>query len=282
MMMDTHEDADGRMVPGLTVYICEGCQEGYHLHCIWDCYGSAAEASDRGLSSASWTDPALDLVAHSSCSVWCCGDCVEGNRWGVRSLVESMLTFGTTQCSAKSATYSALTHFHADTTSPEACFVHGRVPLGADPHGNTKDAGLVDDLRRQQGRRLAGGGEPRSKLPRLSELQPMTGKNWYRPDMTAEHHAATAKHWLVRAPLSFCQETATRGRAGSRAAFADLAARAKQRRLFIEPCVRDPLMVAPLDQGPHPHFKLPQAQGWDLLRYANAVGWLEQTEVRRT
>ena len=100
--------------------------------------------------------------------------------------------------------------------------------------------------------------------------------------MTAEHHAVTAKHRRVRAPLSFCQETAACGRAGSRAAFADLAARAKQRWLFVEPCVREPLMVTPLGQDPHPHFKLLQVQGWDLRRYASAVGWLEQTEVRRT
>ena len=51
--------------------------------------------------------------------------------------------------------------------------------------------------------------------------------------------------------------------------------------MFVEPCVRDPLMVTPLDQDPHPHFKLPQAQGWDLRRYANAVGWLERMEARR-
>ena len=61
-----------------------------------------------------------------------------------------MLTFGTTWRSAKSATYSVLTHFHADTTSPEACFVHGCVPPGPDPHGNIKDEGLVVDLRRRQ------------------------------------------------------------------------------------------------------------------------------------
>ena len=64
----------------------------------------------------------------------------------------------TTKCSAKSATYSALTHFHADTTSPEAGFLHGCVPSGADPHGNIKDEGLVDDLRRRQLNLTASGG----------------------------------------------------------------------------------------------------------------------------
>ena len=60
-----------------------------------------------------------------------------------------MLTFGTTKCSAKSAAYSVLTHFHADTTSLHgACFLHGRVPLGADLHSNLKDEGPVDDLQR--------------------------------------------------------------------------------------------------------------------------------------
>ena len=137
--MDTHEGADGRAVPGLAVYICEGCHEGYHSHCIRDCYGLPGGQSSRGLSDVSWTDPALVAC----CSVWRCGDCVEGDRWGVCSLVESMLTFSTTQCSVKSATYSVLTHFHANSTSLEACFVHGCVPRGADPHGNIKDEGLV-------------------------------------------------------------------------------------------------------------------------------------------
>ena len=91
-------------------------------------------------------------------------------------------------------------------------------------HGNIKDEGLVDDLRRQQGRRLAEGADPHSKLPHLSDLQPTTVRNWYRPDMTAEHHAATAKDWLVRAPLSFHQETAACGCTGSHAAFGALAA----------------------------------------------------------
>ena len=115
------------------------------------------------------------------------------------------LTFSTTKCSAKSATYSVLTHFHADVTSPEACFLHGRVPSGADPHGNIKDEGIVDDLRRRQSRRLAEGGDPHSKLPRLLELTPMTGKLWYRPDMTAEHHAATVEPWGKYAPHSFAR-----------------------------------------------------------------------------
>ena len=255
--MDAHKGVDGLSVPGLTVFICEGCQGGYHSHCIRDRLRPVAELLDHALWDVSWTDP--DLVeCHST---WRCGTCVEDNRWGVRSLVESMLTCSNTACSEKSASYSVLTHFHADTTSPEACFLHGCVPPGADPHGNIKDEGLVDVLRHRQNRRLEEGSDPHSKLPHLSELQPTTGKNWYRPDMTAEHHAATAKHWIVRAPLSFRQETATHGRAGSRAAFADLAARAKQRWLFVEPCVRDPLMVTPLDQGLHPHFKPLQAQG---------------------
>ena len=79
-------------------------------------------------------------------STWRCGECVEDDRWGVRSLAESMLTFGSARCSARSATYSVLTYFHADTRLPEACFLHGRVPPGADPDGNIKDGGLVDDL----------------------------------------------------------------------------------------------------------------------------------------
>ena len=31
-------------------------------------------------------------------------------------------------------------------TSLGACFLQGCVPLGADPHSNTKDEGLVDNL----------------------------------------------------------------------------------------------------------------------------------------
>ena len=140
-----------------------------------------------------------------------------------------MLTFGNTQCSEKSATYSVLTYFHADATSPEACFLHGRVPPGADPHGSIKDVSLVDDLRRRQNRRLTEGGDTHSKLPRLLELQSTTGKHWYRPHMTAEHHAVTIRHWEMRAPLSFREETAARGQAGSRTTFATLAG------LFVEP-----------------------------------------------
>ena len=182
---DAHGNEDGRSVSGLAVYICEGCQEGYHSHCIQDGLSLAAAMPGRGLSGVSWSDPSL--VERRS--TWRCGDCADEDRWGVRSLVESMLTFGTTKCSAKSATYSVLTHFHADTTSPEACFLHGRVPPGADPHGNIEDEGLVDDLRRRQSRRLAEGSDPHSKLPRLLELTPTTGKlikHSYRPDMTAE------------------------------------------------------------------------------------------------
>ena len=131
---------------------------------------------------------------------------------------------------------------------------------------------VVDDLRRRQNRWLAEGGDPHSKLPRLLDLQPTTGSLWYRPDMTAEHHALTARHWHTRAPLIFRQETAARGRAGSRSAFAALAACVKQQWLFVEPCMWGPLMVTPLGHGPHLHFKLPQAQGWALKRYDNAVG----------
>ena len=174
--MDAHEDEDGRQVSGLAVYICEGCQEGYHSHCIRDGLSTAATRPGHGLSEISWSDPSL--VERRS--TWRCGDCVEGDRWGVRSLVESMLTFSTTQCSAKSATYSVLNHFHADTTSPEACFLHGRVPPGADPYGNIKDEGLVDDLRRRQRLRLAEGSDPHSKLPRLN-----IGRN--------VHHLASAR-----------------------------------------------------------------------------------------
>ena len=193
------------------------------------------------------------------------------NRWGVKKLVESTLTFSTLKCSAQSGTYSVLTHFHADTTSPEMCFVHGRVPPGADPHGEIKDESLVDDLRGRQRLRLAEGGDPHSKLPRLLELKPTTGKLWYRPDMTAEQHAATVQHWEARAPLGFRQMTAPRGRAGSRTNFSTLAARAKQRWLLVEPCVRDPLMVTPLGPSPHPHFKPPPEHGWALQCYDREV-----------
>ena len=118
--MDAHKDEDGRQVSGPAVHICEGCQGGYHSQCIRD------ELSAGRVSAVSWSDPSL--VERRS--TWRCGDCVEDDRWGVRSLVESMVTFGTARCSAKSATYSVLTHFHADTTSPEACFLHGCVPAG--------------------------------------------------------------------------------------------------------------------------------------------------------
>ena len=195
--------------------------------------------------------------------------------------MESMLTFSTTWCSAKSATYFVLTHFHADAPSLEACFVHGCVPPGADPHGNIKEEGLVVDLRRRQDRRLAEGGDPHSKLPRLLDLPPTTGKFWFRPDMTAEHHAATIQHWGKRAPHSFRQATVPRGQAGSRTSFDTLAARAKQQWLFVEPCMREPLMVTPLESNSHPHFKPPPAQGWALKCYENEVADLRKNEAKR-
>ena len=90
--MDAHEDDDGRQVAGLAVHICEGCQEGYHSHCIRDGLNAAATSPDH-LSSVSWSDPSL-VERHST---WRCGDCVKENRWGVKRLVESMLTFNTAQ-----------------------------------------------------------------------------------------------------------------------------------------------------------------------------------------
>ena len=90
-------------------------------------------------------------------STWRCGVCVTQDRWGVRSLGESMLTFGSTLCSAKSAVYSVLTYYHADSHLPKASFLHGCVPPGA-PAGNIKDQGLVDELRQRQNRRRARGG----------------------------------------------------------------------------------------------------------------------------
>ena len=124
---------------------------------------------------------------------------------------------------------------------------------------------LVDDLRCRQNRRLADGGNPHSKLPRLKllDLKPTTGDFWNRPDIAAEQHAVAAKHWLKRAPLGFRREVATRGRAGSRATFATLAARAKQQWLFV--------VITPLEHDVYPHFKPPAAQGWALGRYVNSV-----------
>ena len=55
-----------------------------------------------------------------------------------------------------------------------------------------------------------------SKLPQLLDLTPTMGDFWYHLDMTAEHHAATARHWLMCAPLSFCQGAAACSQAGSR------------------------------------------------------------------
>ena len=89
-----------------------------------------------------------------------------------------MLTFSNALCPAKPAVYSVLTYVHAVSQLPEASFLHGRVPAGADPDGNIKDPGLVDALGRRQGRRLACGGDPHSKLPRLLGLKPTTGDFW--------------------------------------------------------------------------------------------------------
>ena len=86
---------------------------------------STATLPGCGLSDVLWSDPAL--VEHGS--TWRCRECVEDDRWGVCSLAESMLTFSSTQCSAKSAAYSVLTYFHAGTTQPEVCFLHAVVSL---------------------------------------------------------------------------------------------------------------------------------------------------------
>ena len=140
--------------------------------------------------------------------MWCCSDCVAVDHWGVHCLVESTVTFSTIQCSAKSATYSVLTHFHADTDEPEPCFLHGHVPPGADPSGNIKDASLVDNLHQHQHLWMAEGGDPHLKLHCLLEIAPMTGKHWYWPDMTVEHHVLTAQDWEQHALLSFHMQTA--------------------------------------------------------------------------
>jgi hypothetical protein len=75
--MDAHEDDEGRSVSGLDVFICEGCQDGYHSHCVCD------GLNDGTLSAESWSDPSL--VGRRS--TWRCGDCVAADRWGVRRLV---------------------------------------------------------------------------------------------------------------------------------------------------------------------------------------------------
>ena len=122
------------------------------------------------------------------------------DRWGARSLGESMLTLGNAFCSSRSAVYSVLTCYHPNSRPPETSFLHSRLPPGADPDGNIKGLGLVGDLRRRQGRRLAcsGTNDPHSKLPRLLDLKSTTGDFWNRPDMTVGHHVVTSRHWLTQ------------------------------------------------------------------------------------
>ena len=134
---------DGQTVPGLVVYICKGCQEGYHSHCTWGCYGPAAEVSDHGLSDVLWTDPALVTC----CSIWCSGvvlRAIAGEFACWWSLCSHLAPLSAQQ--GLPCTLFSLTSTLADTTSLEACFVHSHVPLVADPHGNIKDEGLVVDL----------------------------------------------------------------------------------------------------------------------------------------
>ena len=71
-MMDTHKNDDSCPVSDLAVYICEGCQDSYHLHCVHD------GLSDGTVSAVSWSDPLLV----GCCSMWRCGDCAEADRWG--------------------------------------------------------------------------------------------------------------------------------------------------------------------------------------------------------
>ena len=61
--MDVHEDDDGRPVSGLAVYICEGCQGGYHSHCVRD------GLRDGTVSAVSWSDPSSVACR----STWRCG-----------------------------------------------------------------------------------------------------------------------------------------------------------------------------------------------------------------
>ena len=65
--MDAHEGVDC-----LVVYICEGCQDGSHAHCVLDRLSPVAGLPGHGLSDVSWTDP--ELV--ECCSTWRCGDCL--------------------------------------------------------------------------------------------------------------------------------------------------------------------------------------------------------------
>ena len=51
--LDAHEDEDGWLVLGRTLYLCGGCQRGYHSHCIQARVGPAAASLDRSLSDVS-------------------------------------------------------------------------------------------------------------------------------------------------------------------------------------------------------------------------------------
>ena len=78
-------------------------------------------------------------------------------------------------------------------------------------------------------------------------------------------------------------QTAPRRLAGSRTTLGALVARAKQQWLFVELCMREPLMIAPLGHGLHPHA-LQAATGVGLgsqvLRaFDREVSALEQKEA---
>ena len=55
---EAHEDEDDRLVPGCALYLCEGCQRGFHLHCKHERLRQATEPSGRSLLNVSWSDPA--------------------------------------------------------------------------------------------------------------------------------------------------------------------------------------------------------------------------------
>ena len=78
-----------------------------------------------------------------------------------------------------------------------------------------------------------------------------------------------------------CEQTAANGNAGSRATFATQLAHARQRWLLVELCMCEPLMITPLGQDEHPHFKRPPLQGWLLRCYGIAVSWLKKNEAKR-
>ena len=138
-----HDGPDGAPVGTCEVVICEGCQGGFHVTCVWVlpslCWCSQAANHP---ATVEWSVEGMNRSA----GMWHCVACINEGRWHVSHLIESAVTFSDACCLPKSATYSVLMQFHADGAPPEPHFLHGHPPPGCTHISEIQDPALVSDL----------------------------------------------------------------------------------------------------------------------------------------